>query len=361
MKNLSSLGNELYRGQKSFNIVGKRKVWYTISAVLLIVSFAILGVRGLNLSIEFKGGAEFIAPASNPTTETVTAARNAVNSAGTTAASVTIVGGDKIRVQTPNLSTEESVVVSQALANALQVNEQEVKIQLVGPTWGGEVSANAARALVVFLVLVAIFLAIYFEWPMALAALVALAHDVIITVGIYSLSGFEVSPASVIGFLTILGYSLYDTVVVFDKVKENTKGITAGSRMTYSEAANLGVNQTIVRSINTSIVALLPVFAILLVGLVQLGSGTLTDLALSLFVGMIVGTFSSIFIATPFLAQLKERQPEMKALRKRVSSRRGKAGEVEPSFETAPSSPMVKAAGPRQQRVRKTRSARKGK
>ena len=361
MKGLSNLGNQLYRGQKSFNIVGKRKLWYSVSAILLTLSFAVLGVKGLNLSIEFKGGAEFAAQVANPTTQTVSIARSAVTNAGTTAASVTIVGGDKIRVQTPSLSTEESVVVSKALADALGVAEQDVKIQLVGPTWGGEVSANAARALVVFLVLVAIFLAIYFEWPMAVAALLALAHDVIITVGIYALSGFEVSPATVIGFLTILGYSLYDTVVVFDKVKENTKGITAGSRMTYSDAANLAVNQTLVRSINTSIVALLPVVSILIVGVVRLGSGTLNDLALSLLIGMIVGTFSSIFIATPFLAQLKERQPEMKALRKRVQSKRGKEGEYQVVDTQLPSSPIVSAAGPRQQRVKKTRSARKGK
>lgn len=359
MRGLSQLGNELYRGTKSFNIVGNRKVWYTVSASLLVLSFSVLGIRGLNLGIEFKGGAEFTAQVANPTTQTVSIARTAVAETGSTAESVTIVGGDKIRVQTLSLSTEQSVEVSKALATALSVNEQDVKIQLVGPTWGSEVSQNAARALVVFLVLVAIFLAIYFEWPMAVAALIALAHDVIITVGIYALSGFEVSPATVIGFLTILGYSLYDTVVVFDKVKENTKGITAGSRMTYSDAANLAVNQTLVRSINTTIVAILPVAAILIVGIIQLGSGTLNDLSLALFVGMIVGTFSSIFIATPFLAQLKERQPEMKALRKRVTSKRSKDDEI--TGNLLPGSPIVKSTGPRQQRVKRPRSSRRGK
>jgi preprotein translocase subunit SecF len=272
---------------------------------------------------------------------------------------VTIVGGNKIRVQTPTLTTEESAKVSQALAAALNVDEQDVKIQIVGPTWGAEVSANAARALVVFLVLVAIFIAIYFEWPMAAAAILALAHDVVITVGIYALSGFEVTPATVIGFLTILGYSLYDTVVVFDKVKENTKGITASSRVTYSEAANLALNQTLVRSINTSIVALLPVVSILIVGIVRLGSGTLNDLALALFIGMVVGTFSSIFIATPFLAQLKERQPEMQSLRKRVLARRDKDGGETFTSDDLQTVPVV-ASGPRQQRVKRTRSARKG-
>jgi preprotein translocase subunit SecF len=181
----------------------------------------------------------------------------------------------------------------------------------------------------------------------------------VITVGIYALSGFEVTPATVIGFLTILGYSLYDTVVVFDKVKENTKGITASSRMTYSEAANLALNQTLVRSINTSIVALLPVVSILIVGIVRLGSGTLNDLALALFIGMVVGTFSSIFIATPFLAQLKERQPEMQSLRKRVLARRDKDGGETFTSDDLQTVPVV-ASGPRQQRVKRTRSARKG-
>lgn len=359
MNGLSDLGNRLYRGQKSFNIVGKRKIWYAISALLLTLSFSVLGLRGLNLGIEFKGGAEFAVPVSTATTETVATARTAVTDAGTTASSVTIVGGNKIRVQTPSLTTDESTAVSKSLAAALGASEQDVKIQIVGPTWGAEVSKNAARALAVFLVLVAIFMAIYFEWPMAASGLLALAHDVIITVGIYALSGFEVTPATVIGFLTILGYSLYDTVVVFDKVKENTKAITAGSRMTYSDAANLALNQTLVRSINTSIIALLPVVSILIVGIVKLGSGTLNDLALALFIGMVVGTFSSIFIATPFLAQLKERQPEMKSLRKRVENRRGKDGDFQVTGEELHSAPVT-SAGPRQQRVKRTRSARKG-
>lgn len=360
MSGLSDLGNQLYRGQKSFNIVGRRKTWYSISALLLTLSFVVLGAKGLNLGIEFKGGAEFAVPVSNPTTQTVSIARAATIDGGTTASSVTIVGGNKIRVQTPSLTTDESKAVSSALASALGVAEQDVKIQIVGPTWGAEVSQNAARALVVFLILVAIFMSIYFEWPMAAAGLIALGHDVIITVGIYALSGFEVTPATVIGFLTILGYSLYDTVVVFDKVKENTKSITSSSKSTYSDAANLALNQTLVRSVNTSIIAILPVISILIVGIVKLGSGTLNDLALALFIGMVVGTFSSIFIATPFLAQLKERQPEMKSLAKRVASRREKDGPNQFSDGNFVQNHLVTASGPRQQRVKKSRSARKG-
>jgi preprotein translocase subunit SecF len=285
-----------------------------------------------------------------------------VLAAGETPSTVTIIGGDTIRIQTPALSTEASNALSAALADSFAVEEANIKVQLVGPSWGDEVTQNALRALLVFLVLVAIFLSIYFEWQMAIAALAALAHDVLITVGIYALSGFEVTPASVIGFLTILGYSLYDTVVVFDKVKENTKGIHGGSRTTYSEAANLALNQTLVRSINTSVVALLPVLSILVVGVSLLGVGTLNDLALALFVGMLVGTYSSIFVATPFLCQMKERAAENIALAKRVQARRkggDAANDVKPEISIG--APIVSSAGPRQQRVKKTRSGRSGK
>ena len=362
MAGLGTLGNRLYRGEVSYNIVGRRKLWYSVSAILVLFSIAILGIRGLNLGIEFKGGAEFSVPVASASESSITQAREVVASTGNTVSSVTIVGGDTIRVQTAALSSEESNLVSAELAKSFGVNEAEVKVQLVGPTWGDEVSKNAARALVVFLILVAMFLSIYFEWPMAVAGLFALGHDVLITVGIYALSGFEVTPASVIGFLTILGYSLYDTVVVFDKVKENTKGITSGSRMTYSEAANLALNQTLVRSINTSIVALLPVLSILVVGITLLGAGTLNDLALALFVGMLVGTYSSIFVATPILAQIKERQPENMALAKRVSAKRKNSPDAADNLGAVlVGAPIVHAAGPRQQRVKKPRARRSGK
>jgi preprotein translocase subunit SecF len=362
MASLSRLGNSLYRGDVSYNIVGRRKAWYLISAILIVLSIATLGVRGLNLGIEFKGGAEFSVPLSVANDESISQARETVLATGETPSTVTIIGGDTIRIQTPALTTEASNVLSAALAESFGVTEANIKVQLVGPSWGEEVTRNAIQALIVFLVLVAIFLSIYFEWQMAVAALIALAHDVLITVGIYALSGFEVTPASVIGFLTILGYSLYDTVVVFDKVKENTKGIHGGSRTTYSEAANLALNQTLVRSINTSIVALLPVLSILIVGVSLLGVGTLNDLALSLFVGMLVGTFSSIFIATPYLCQMKERTPENIALANRVKARRGgsDAGS-DIKLEVTVGAPIVSSAGPRQQQVKKTRSRRTGK
>ena len=235
---------------------------------------------------------------------------------------VTSVGQNTIRVQTPALTPDESAKVTKQISTDLGVAQGDVGVQLVGPSWGSEITKRALQGLVVFLILVVIFLSAYFEWRLAVAALVALVHDLLITIGIYALTGFEVTPATVIGVLTILGFSLYDTVVVFDKVRENTKGITSSNRMTYSEAANLALNQTLVRSINTSVVALLPVTAILVVGVGLLGAGTLKDLALALFIGTAAGTYSSIFIATPVACQLQETRPEMKALTARVEARR---------------------------------------
>lgn len=328
MSKPGSFASRLYRGDVSFNIVGNRKRWYMLSGVILLLALVGLFGRGLNFGIEFQGGAEFQVPATNCSVESV---RTAAENAGATSPTVTQLGNNQIRVQTEELSPEQSKTVVDALASTCQTTAAEVKIQLVGSSWGSEITKKALTGLAVFLVAVTLFLTIYFEWRMALAGIMALIHDVVITIGIYALVGFEVTPATVIGILTILGFSLYDTVVVFDKVKENTKGILGQSRQTYSEAANLAVNQTIIRSINTSIVALLPVGAILFVGAGLLGAGTLKDLALALFVGTAAGTYSSIFVATPFLCQLKEREPAMKALTARVAARRAgqerKAGE----------------------------------
>jgi preprotein translocase subunit SecF len=238
-------------------------------------------------------------------------------------AKVAQVGADSVRVQTDKLSDTQTDQVRDKLAEAYGVPVEEVTASYVGPSWGQTVSQKALQGLIVFLLLVAAVISVYFRnWKAAVAAIVALLHDLIITVGIYALVGFEVTPASVIGFLTILGYSLYDTVVVFDKVRENTAHLTTQTRRTYSEAANLAVNQTLVRSINTSVVALLPVGSILFIGAFLLGAGTLKDLSLALFVGIATGTYSSVFIATPLLADLREREPEMIALRKRVLARR---------------------------------------
>jgi preprotein translocase subunit SecF len=342
MSRVGTFGQKLYSGEISYDIVGKRRRWYAISGTVFLIAVISLLTRGLNYGIEFTGGAEYRVPSTSCTIEE---ARAAVEDAGVTPSTVTELGGASIRVTTEAVDTQESTKIRSSLAQACSVQPDDVSVQLVGPTWGGEITKKALTALVVFLALLSIFLAIYFDWRMAVAALVALVHDVVITIGVYSLLQFEVTPSTVIGVLTILGYSLYDTVVVFDKVKENTRGVLGQSRHTYSQSANLAVNQTLVRSINTSIVALLPVAAILFVGAGLLGAGTLKDLALALFVGMAAGTYSSIFIATPFLAQLEERNPQMQALARRVQARgagpRGAAGVPGTASGAAPGSAEV--------------------
>ena len=319
MSRLGSVAHRLYSGEVSYDFVGKRRRWYAISGVILLLALIGLFGRGLNLGIEFKGGSEFTVP---NTTATVEQARASAEAANIQDPIVTQVGANNIRIQTQALTPSQSAAVTQQLSQDLGVPQGNIAVTLVGPSWGAEITQRALQGLVVFLVLVVVFLSAYFEWRLAIAALVALIHDLVITIGIYALTGFEVTPATVIGVLTILGFSLYDTVVVFDKVKENTRAITSGNRATYSEAANLALNQTLVRSINTSIVALLPVTAILVVGVGLLGAGTLKDLALALFIGTAAGTYSSIFIATPVACQLEERRPEMKALAARVAQRR---------------------------------------
>jgi preprotein translocase subunit SecF len=366
-----SLGNRLYTGEVSFSIVQNARRWYLVSVILLTIALAGLVGRGLQLGVEFSGGAELSAPVAEATESTVNDVRAAVIETGLETAAdprVTIVGEDSVRVQTGSLSPDETTAVRDAIAAELDVSPDEITAQVIGPSWGAQITRQALLGLAAFLVAVVLFLSIAFEWKMAVAALVALFHDVVFTVGIYALVGFDVTPATVIGFLTILGYSLYDTVVIFDKVRENTKGITAQNRLTYSEAANLAVNQTLMRSINTSIIALLPIASILFVGAGLLGAGTLKDLALALFIGVAVGTYSSIFIATPLLADLKMREPTLAALARRVEARRAaKAppGEVaEDAVTTAVGTPnrgvRVAESGDRQQPQRQTRAQRRG-
>jgi preprotein translocase subunit SecF len=323
MSRFGRIGNRLYTGDVSIDFVGRRRTWYAVSAVIVIVAALGLGLRGLNRGIEFKGGVEYAVQIA-PTQTNVESLRSAVVGTGLDAASnpVVVTSGNGMRVQTEPMSEDDVIKVENAMK---AVGAGEVSSSSVGPTWGAQIAHKALIGLLVFVALVVLFIWAYFrEWRMSVAAIVALAHDLIITVGVYSLAGFEVTPSTVTGLLTILGYSLYDTVVVFDKVRENTKGITLSTVRTYQEAANLAVNQTLVRSINTSVAALLPVGAILYVGVTQLGSGPLKDLALALFVGMAAGTYSSIFIATPLAAQLKMREPSMVIQAKRVMARRAK-------------------------------------
>ena len=318
---LTGLGGRLYRGETSMNVIRARKKWYAVSALFIALSVFALGAQGLRLGIEFEGGSAFVVTTS---TGSIEQAREAVSSAGyTDNVIIQTLGEEKIRIQTGVLDAGQSNAIQDALAEEFGVSTESIDTQNVGPSWGEEISKKAFQGLIAFLICIMIYLALTFEPKMAVAAVVALIHDIFITVGLYAFIGFEVTPATVIGFLTILGYSLYDTVVVFDKIRENTKGITSTGKSTYSDATNLAVNQTFVRSINTSLIALLPVAAILFVGAGLLGAGTLKDLALALFIGLIAGTYSSIFIAPPVLASLREREPAMKALSIRVAARGG--------------------------------------
>ena len=320
MSRLGQIGGRLYRGEVSYDFVGRKRRWYTISGAILIISIVGLFVHGLNFSVDFKGGAvfQFSAPSA-----TQTQVQDVVSHAGVNGAVVQQLtgklGNKSWEVQTDSLTSQATFTVENALTS--QLGAKDMSTSFVGASWGGQITTKAVQALIAFLIVIVLYLSIAFEWKMAVAAFVALIHDLVIATGVYALTGFQISPATVIGLLTILGYSLYDTVVVFDKVRENTAGLLGGARSTYSEAANLALNQTLVRSINTSLIALLPVAAILFVGGGLLGAGELKDLALVLLVGMLSGTYSSIFIATPVLADLKEREPQYKALAKRVSVR----------------------------------------
>jgi preprotein translocase subunit SecF len=349
MPSFAKFGNDLYTGRRSYDIVGKRNMWYAIAVLIVIVSSIGLFTPGLNSSIEFRGGSEFRVSNADNTSE-ITGQRAVTDVKSGANVRVSVVGDNGVRVQTEKLTDSETGEVKKSLAEAFNVPEDDITSSFVGATWGRDVSKKALNSLLVFTVLVALFIALYFRtWKMALAALVALAHDLIATVGIYAIIGFEVSPASVIGFLTILGYSLYDTVVVFDKVRENTDHITATTKRTYGEAANKAVNQTLVRSINTSVVALLPVAAILFIGSLLLGAGTLKDISLALFIGMLVGTYSSIFIATPILVHLRQGEPELADQAARVHKKRVEKGlreDVEPlNLTDAPSETEPVAAG----------------
>jgi preprotein translocase subunit SecF len=310
-----SLASRLYHGETTYDFVGRRRLWFTISGVLLLVSLVSLFVPGLNFGIDFKGGAVFrVQPATSVTEAQV---RQAV---GPEAKVVQVTEQKPVQVivQTEELSQNQVANIRTELAKVAGVQPNAVSTEAIGSKWGSQVSRKALLGLLAFLVVVTIYVSLRMEFKMAVAALIALLHDLLITAGIYALARFEVTPATVIALLTILGYSLYDTVVVFDKVRENTGSLTSMSRTTYSDAANLAVNQTMMRSLNTSLASLLPILGLLIVGAFLLGAETLKDLALALFVGVAAGTYSSIFIATPLVAAWKEREPRYRQLRARV-------------------------------------------
>lgn len=322
----SRLGKELYTGEKSFDFVGRRMLWYAVSAVVLVAVILGVSLQGINLGIDFTGGTRYTVTVADADQELADELRAAVGETDVEAAdgaTVRTSGRESIVIETKAVAdnSEADDAIMEAITTTADVAEDDVSRTGIGPSWGQRVASKAALALGIFLIGVVLFIWIYFrEWKMSIAAVVALLHDVVITVGVYAIIGFEVSPATVTGFLTILGYSLYDTVVVFDKVKENTRNLSQ-KKQTYAAAANLAINQTLVRSVNTSIIGLLPVVAILYVSAVQLGTSSLKDISLVLFVGMAVGTYSSIFIATPLLVHLKSKEKDVVDAEKRAAAR----------------------------------------
>ncbi|HXR69834.1 protein translocase subunit SecF [Actinocrinis sp.] len=366
MAGQGSLGNRLYRGEVSFQIVARRRRWGAIFGLLLLLSALGLGVRGLHFSVDFKGGSVITVPSATLSSDQVASIAQADGVPAPTVQVQTIVGGGRqVTVTTVTIPSATRTKLTADLAKAAGIDPAKVTVEQVGASWGHEISTAALQALIIFLVLLAVYLAIFFEWKMAVAALTSLINVIVITVGVYAWSGLEVSPSTVVGFLTILGYAMYDAVVVFDKVKENKRQLVDQNKMGYGPAANLAVNQTLVRSVNTSLIALIPVASLLLGGTVS-QAAVLQDLALALLVGIGAGTVSSILVATPMLVWLKELEPSVRAQEQRLAAKAAadrKAGKVPAAVAVTESAdpqdakpvataPAAGPRGPRNQPVR---------
>jgi len=332
MASFSTFGNDLYTGKRSVDFIGKRAIWFTIAILLVVAALAVPLIKGggnfgdgFKFGIQFRGGSEFqISGANSLNTNIGTAAVRSVVPSATI--DITTVGTDGVQVQTNQLTPAQTIKVTAALADTYGVNAKNITSSYIGATWGGDITQQAVIGLIVFVILAALFMAIYFRtWKMSMAAIISLAHDLIITAGVYALTGFEVTPATIIGFLTILGYSLYDTVVVFDKIRENTAELGDESTRTFGEAVNLAVNQTLVRSINTGVVAALPVAAILFIGSFILGADTLRDISLALLTGTLIGTYSTPFVASPLYATFRQGEAAIVKRDKRVRQLRSKS------------------------------------
>jgi preprotein translocase subunit SecF len=333
--------SDLYHERTHFEFIDRSWRWAVLSGTLILISVVAFAISGLNLGIDFEGGTQWEYTVSNAKgSASVSAVRDAVNPLGLGDAKVLIVGNNSVRVQSKSLSPAEQAKITAALAKSAGIPGSQVSVSSVGPTWGNKVSSKALTALLVFFLVIAAYLTFRFEWRMALAAIVAVVHDIIITVGVYAVTGFEVTPATVVAFLTILGFSLYDTVVVFDKVKDNQARLGTVRGDTYSSMVNRSLNQVLIRSINTSIVALLPVASLLFVGTYVFGGLALRDFALALFVGLLTGAYSSIFVATPILAWLKEREPRYRSLRERAAIDLAKAAAVAPVAPAVAGAPV---------------------
>jgi preprotein translocase subunit SecF len=319
--------SKLYRGETRIDFIGTRKRWYLASLILIVLCVLSMLFRGFNIGIDFKGGTQFQVRAANTslTTKQVEQAMSTTGHPAEGAAQEVGSGSTRqIVVKTKELTLTDQTAVQNKLTSALKLDpkSKSISVDEVSSSWGKEITTKAVEGLIIFLIVVFAYITIRFEWKMAVAALAALLHDMVIAAGIYSIVGFELTPSTIVGLLTILGFSLYDTVVVFDKVGENSRDLLATARMTYAEAANLAVNQTLMRSINTSLISLLPVAGLLFVGAGLLGVGTIKDLALILFVGLAVGAYSSLFLATPVVVDLKEREQPYRSLTKRVQAKR---------------------------------------
>ncbi|PGH45525.1 protein translocase subunit SecF [Micromonospora sp. WMMA1998] len=334
----SGLAARLYRGEADLNIVGKRKVWFAVAGALVLIAVLSFAIRGFSLGIEFAGGNSFQVPASVGTLDQAertvddVLAKEAPGVEVVTAQKVGGAGGETYEMRTGQLSQDQANAAKAAMAEEFGIQADQISGSQVSEAWGSQVTSRALLGLLIFIAVVSIYLVLRFEWRMAVAAIASLLTNLVLTAGIYSLVGFEVTPSTIIGFLTILGFALYDVVVVFDKVQENTRGITANNNLTYGEASNLALNQSLMRSLNTSVVALLPVGGLLFIGAGLLGAGTLKDLGLVLFVGMAVAFLTSILLATPLLVLLKNQDPRISAHNKRVLARRGALarGEITP-------------------------------
>jgi len=333
----SRFWTRMYRGETSYDFVGRRRRWFAISGAIILIGLISLLVRGLNFGIEFKGGTVWEVKSS----ASVAHVRDVIGGVSPDLRQARIevltnrqTGDRTVRVQAEANATKDKAKVTavvDSISKMAGVNSSQVTLQDVGPSWGHDITQKAIRALVIFLVAIVVYITFRFEGKMAIAAFIALVHDILITVGVYSISGFQVTPDTVIAFLTILGYSLYDTIVVFDKVEENTKGLASTGRLTYTDTVNLSMNQVLMRSINTSLVAIMPVLSILGIGAVLLGATALQDFGLALFIGLLTGAYSSIFIASPALAVLKEREPRYSQIRQRLIARAATTGPLTPA------------------------------
>jgi preprotein translocase subunit SecF len=317
--------SRLFRGETSFDFVGHWRRWFGFSAVVIIVGMAALGYRGLNFGIEFKGGTSWQVPTRSVS---VVQAKDALGAIGRNAVIETIGTGRtrtlQVEAKLPGTVAQQAATsssVTRTLAHLAHVSPSVVSTTQVGPTWGGQITDAAIKALIIFFICIGLYITFRFEWKMAAAALVAVFHDLVVTVGIYALVGFPVTPATVVAVLTILGYSLYDTIVVFDRVKENAQGLGGTGRLTYSDIVNLSMNQVLMRSLNTSIVAILPILSILVLGAEILGATTLQEFGLALVIGLTSGAYSSIFVASPLLALIKEKEPRYRAIRRKLEAR----------------------------------------